>query len=191
MSRPCSALDAHLCIRLSTTLCSDGLVEVIPRKGVIVKPVSLDEVMQMIEVRMIIEPQAARLAAERADEKDIAALSDTLARAEQWTAVRNIEQMMLLDREFHSHVARAARNTVFAGILGKLHERSLRFWFISLTAPDHHFERPERAPSYLERNSQPIPAKPASQCISISSCSERTSPVAYDLPLPWRLWKRR
>jgi DNA-binding FadR family transcriptional regulator len=94
--------------------------------------------MQMIEVRAIIEPQAARFAAERADETDIAALTDTLARAGQWTAVRNIEQMMLLDREFHGHLARAARNTVFAGILGKLHERSLRFWFISLTAPDHH-----------------------------------------------------
>lgn len=116
----------------------EGMVEVIPRKGVIVKPVSLDEVMQIIEARLIVEPQGVRLAAERADETDIAALSDILARAQQWTAVRNVEQMMLLDREFHLVLARAARNDIFADILRKLHERSLRFWFISLTAPDHH-----------------------------------------------------
>jgi len=116
----------------------EGMVEVIPRKGVIVKPVSRDEGMQIIETRLIVEPQGVRLAAERADETDIAALSDTLARAQQWTAVRNVEQMMLLDREFHLVLARAARNDVFADILRRLHERSLRFWFISLTAPDHH-----------------------------------------------------
>ena len=33
----------------------EGMVEVIPRKGVIVKPVSLNEVLQIIEVRLINE----------------------------------------------------------------------------------------------------------------------------------------
>jgi len=116
----------------------DGMVEVIPRKGVIVKPVSLDEVMQIIEARLIVEPQGVRMTAERADETDITALSDILGRARQWTAVRNVEQMMLLDREFHLVLARAGRNDVFADILRKLHERSLRFWFISLTDAGHH-----------------------------------------------------
>ncbi len=118
----------------------EGMVQVIPRKGVIVKPVSLDEVMQIIEARFIVEPQGVRLTAERADENDIAGLSDILARAQQWTAVRNVEQMMLLDREFHLVLVRAARNDVFADILSKLHERSLRFWFISLTDIGHHGE---------------------------------------------------
>jgi DNA-binding GntR family transcriptional regulator len=116
----------------------EGMVEVIPRKGVIVKPVSLDEVMQIIEVRLLNEPYVVRLAAERADQDDIATLDDILRRAEQWSAVRNVEQMMLLDREFHVVLARAAGNGVFAETLRRLHERSLRFWFISLTAPDHH-----------------------------------------------------
>lgn len=116
----------------------EGMVEVIPRKGVIVKPVSLDEVMHIIEARLIVEPQGVRLAAERADETDISALGDILGRALQWTVVRNVEQMMLLDREFHLVLARAARNDVFAEVLLKLHERSLRFWFISLTDAGHH-----------------------------------------------------
>lgn len=121
-------------------LTKDGLLEVIPRKGIIVKPISLEAVMHIIEVRRLNEAYSARLAAERADDVDLAALSDILDRADAWTDVRNIEQMMLLDREFHMTLARAARNNVLAGILQNLHERSLRFWFISLTAAEHHRE---------------------------------------------------
>jgi len=118
-------------------LMQDGLLEVIPRKGIIVKPISLDEVVQITEVRRVNEPYCVRLAAERADNNDIAVLSDILHRADAWTDVRNIEQMMLLDREFHMTLARVARNAVLAAILQNLHERSLRFWFISLTVNDH------------------------------------------------------
>jgi len=121
-------------------LTQDGLLEVIPRKGIIVRPVSLSEAIQITDIRLLNEPYCARLAAERADNLDFAALRDILNRADAWTAVRNIEQMMLLDREFHIALARAARNAVLASILQNLHERSLRFWFISLNAPDHHRE---------------------------------------------------
>ena len=33
----------------------EGMVDVMPRKGVIVKPVSLDEIMQIVEVRLLNE----------------------------------------------------------------------------------------------------------------------------------------
>lgn len=116
----------------------EGLVEVIPRKGVIVKPVSLNEVLQIIEVRLINEPHAARLAAEHADDSDLAELEDVLRQAEHWGALRNIEKIMLLDRSFHLRIARSAKNGVLTELLRNLHERSLRFWFISLNAPKQY-----------------------------------------------------
>src|SRR5579872_3240387 len=39
----------------------EGLVEVRPRKGVVVKPVVFTDVMQMVDVRLINETQCARL----------------------------------------------------------------------------------------------------------------------------------
>jgi GntR family transcriptional regulator, rspAB operon transcriptional repressor len=116
----------------------EEMVEVIPRKGVIVKPVILHDVMQMIDVRMINEPQCARLAAERADDTHIAALTDVLARARQAIAERDVHSMMMLDREFHLQLGAATKNFELAEVLRKLNERSLRFWFISFTTPDHH-----------------------------------------------------
>ena len=44
----------------------EGLVQVMPRKGIIVKPVSLDEALQTIEVRLLNESYCVRLAADRA-----------------------------------------------------------------------------------------------------------------------------
>ena len=53
-------------------------------------------------------------------------------------AKRDIEQMMLLDRDFHHVLARSAGNAVLTDVLRNLHERSLRFWFISLRDGNHH-----------------------------------------------------
>jgi DNA-binding GntR family transcriptional regulator len=116
----------------------EDMVEVIPRKGVIVKPVSLHDVMQMVEVRLINETYCARLAAERAEDRHIKQLEDIFANARKAIASRSIREMMLLDGNFHHVLASAARNDELAKILRTLNERSLRFWFISFTTPDHH-----------------------------------------------------
>ena len=116
----------------------EEMVEVIPRKGVIVKPVILHDVLQMIDVRMINETQCARLAAVRADDNHIESMSKVLVRARQAIGRRDIHALMILDREFHQLLANASKNFELAAVLRKLNERSLRFWFISFTTPDHH-----------------------------------------------------
>jgi DNA-binding GntR family transcriptional regulator len=137
----------------------EGMVEVIPRKGVIVKPVSLNEVLQIIEVRLINEPFGARLAAEQANDRDLADLSEALRRAKHWAALRNVEQLMLLDREFHLLIARAAKNEVLTELLRNLHERSLRFWFISLNAPTQYESVQNEHATILDALRQRSPAK--------------------------------
>ncbi len=127
----------------------EGLVEVMPRKGVIVKPVSLDEVMQIIEARLLNEPSAARLAAERASAGEIEALARILQSSRAAVERRDVEQLMLLDREFHHLLAQAGRNQVLAELLGRLQDRSLRFWFIALSSNGHHEEVQEEHETIL------------------------------------------
>lgn len=116
----------------------EGMVDVIPRKGIIVKPVSFDEILQIVEVRLINETYCVRMAAERASADDLTQLSDILARARQWLGVRNIEQLMFLDRDFHDVLARCSGNFVLSDTLANLHDRSLRFWFLSLASAGQH-----------------------------------------------------
>jgi len=124
----------------------EGMVEVIPRKGVIVKPVIGKEVSQIADIRALNETYCARLAAERADLADIRSLRQIVADAKAAIAAKDVEAMMTLDREFHLRLARASRNDELAEIIRNLNERSLRFWFISFTS-DHHrsFQRQHQA----------------------------------------------
>jgi DNA-binding GntR family transcriptional regulator len=116
----------------------EEMVEVIPRKGVIVKPVILQDVMQMIDVRLINEVYCARLAAARADDTHIENLVGIIDRARNAIAARDVHALMILDREFHLVLANATKNLELVEVVRKLNERSLRFWFISFTTPDHH-----------------------------------------------------
>jgi DNA-binding GntR family transcriptional regulator len=119
-------------------LMMDGLITIMPRKGVMVAPAGVDEVMEIIDVRLVTECYCARLAADRADDSELQDLQRIVDASEKVTNQRDVEKMMLFDREFHDTLARAARNTILADVLRSLHERSLRFWFISLRDPDHH-----------------------------------------------------
>lgn len=119
-------------------LALEGMVQVIPRKGVIVKGVSLHDVMEIIEVRLVNEMCCARLAATRREERDIDAMKRILAEARNENSILDVERQMLLDREFHLALSKASRNQVLADILTTLHDHSLRFWFISLREPEHH-----------------------------------------------------
>lgn len=115
----------------------EGQVEVIPRKGIIVKPLSLSEIVEITEIRLLNEGYCLRRVTERASDSDLIALGNILKDAKAAAKRRDFEQIMLCDREFHLELARLQGNEVFEDILRNVIERSLRFWFISLNAPRH------------------------------------------------------
>lgn len=118
----------------------EGLVQVIPRKGVVVQSISLDEVLSILEVRLVNEVYCAELAAERATEAEVVEMRGLLQSAASLTRSRDREKLMDIDCAFHRKISSAARNPILADILKVLHERSLRFWFIAF-ADDLQFHR--------------------------------------------------
>ncbi len=119
-------------------LMRDGLVEVLPRKGIIVRPITADEIRDMVHVRLLNEGFCARLAAERADQAVLGVLNDTLDQSHKAARDSDIETLMVLDRRFHAALASAAGNAVLSDILSNLHDRSQRVWFLSLREHQHH-----------------------------------------------------
>ncbi|AJY20267.1 GntR family transcriptional regulator [Burkholderia multivorans] len=115
----------------------EGLLSVMPRKGLMVQPLSLDEIVAVIDVRRINEAHCAELAARHATPDDLAALAALLDAGRACVEQHDVEGMMELDRAFHQTIAAAARNAVLADILRGLHDRSLRFWFVTLSEPHH------------------------------------------------------
>jgi DNA-binding GntR family transcriptional regulator len=111
----------------------ERLIDIIPRKGLIISPISLDEIMNIIAARTVNEALCVSLAAQWANSGDIQILRRVLDNAQAEIPQRNIEKLMNLDHEFHCEISRISRNAVLGNILRSLHERSLRFWFLSLS----------------------------------------------------------
>lgn len=120
-----------------TRLALEGMLEIMPRKGIVVRPLSMEDALAVSEARIINEPACARLVAERITKKELADIQAIVRPAAAMSRSRDVPGLMNMDRMFHRALARACRNPVLEQILLRLHERSLRFWFVSLSDPEH------------------------------------------------------
>lgn len=111
----------------------ERFVDIIPRKGIIVRPISLDEYFALDETRLLLEVGAARLAAERITSDELQELEALAKRVKEARRARDIKTLLLCDRDFHFGMAEATRNPVLATMLKTAYERSLRVWFMSST----------------------------------------------------------
>jgi GntR family transcriptional regulator, transcriptional repressor for pyruvate dehydrogenase complex len=73
----------------------------------------------LFEVRLLLEPGAAALAAERATPEDVEALRDCAGRAEV-DAPRNLDALVELDTELHDLIVRAVRNPLLEHLLAAM-----------------------------------------------------------------------
>ena len=107
-------------------LAQEQLVEVFPRRGMFVTGVDVRDLARISEVRAALEPEAARLAAERAtdEERDeLASLSDQ---------IKGGADLMSLDERIHRAVYAAAHNHLLEKTLGEYYVLALRIWMIAL-----------------------------------------------------------
>jgi DNA-binding GntR family transcriptional regulator len=108
-------------------LSHEGLVEVYPRRGMFVTGVDVRELARLSEVREVLEPEAARLAAERATDTDREELGALLAELEGGAS-----ELMDLDERIHRAVYRAAHNDLLEATLEQYYVLALRIWSIAL-----------------------------------------------------------
>lgn len=133
--------EAQLCTRLGIgrtpvhqaigQLQQEQLIDVMPRKGILVRPISLDEYLHLDETRVLLEVAAMRMVAERISRDALQQLENILAKAHAARKARNLQELLLSDRDFHFGLARATQNPVLADMLCAAYERSLRVWFVS------------------------------------------------------------
>jgi DNA-binding GntR family transcriptional regulator len=113
-------------------LAREKLVDVFPRRGMFVSGVDVGDIAGLSEVRLALETEAARLAAERSndvDREETQALLDELA----GTAGEHDERRLIdLDQRIHRHVARCTHNPFLEATLEQYYVLALRIWFLAL-----------------------------------------------------------
>ncbi|MFK8256938.1 GntR family transcriptional regulator [Erwinia sp. AnSW2-5] len=118
-------------------LAAEGLLQILPRKGVMVAPLSLDDAFELIEVRLVNELLCIRLAAARITTGQIAQLREVNARLAQASQQRDPLAMMQCDNQFHHLLAGIAANRRLMDILNIIHAQAQRFWATTLSDAGH------------------------------------------------------
>lgn len=110
-------------------LVRDGLILVIPRRGILVTDINLTTQLHLLETRRVVEGLMARLAAERADERERQAFAELAARMRESAIARDHMGFMRLDRRFNQLLAETSRNEFAIRSMGLMTPLCRRFWF--------------------------------------------------------------
>lgn len=129
----------------------DGLLEVIQRKGILVRSWSPGEINQVVEARIPLEMAMVRLAAERASDAQLRTLKARLAEGKKLVAKKNRQGLMELDHDFHGGLAACAENPVIRELLQLLHQRSTPLWSTSVAGQRDYAKVQEQHEKVLAR----------------------------------------
>ncbi len=110
-------------------LSRDGLVNILPRRGVLVSDIDLRSQLRLLEVRRELERLMARGAAERATDEERAQFSEIARGMNRASENEDDISFMRLDQQFNTLVSLAARNEYASRSMGLMHGLSRRFWY--------------------------------------------------------------
>ena len=113
-------------------LALEGLVVRRPRVGTMVAPLDMREIEQAFQVRHMLEARTAALAAQKASQADIEAITSAFDGAEAAIAAGNFRAMLAMDRVFHRAVAAATQNLVLSRYVISLQNVATRFWVYAM-----------------------------------------------------------
>ena len=112
------ALDAH------------GWVVMRPRLGYYVRPKSEEELQDLFETRLVLEPAAAALAAERRSTEQMRQLREIVSRSRSEVGIPDGTALARSNQDFHRLLALATGNSVLISMLDPLGKR-VRFYTVT------------------------------------------------------------
>ncbi len=98
-------------------LALEGLVQIVPYRGYVVAPLTVQGFRELCEVRRILEAETAALAAERATDADIAHLASLAELRYRREDRRTYGKYLRANSAFHQALVRSSGNTRLEGIV--------------------------------------------------------------------------
>lgn len=109
-------------------LANDRLVTVLPRRGTLVTPLALEDVLNMFEAREAIECGVAYIAATTARPDDLETLRELIRTSDRARNDLNHEQFLRDDHEVHKFLVHMVKNPLLQDAADRLLLHSVRFW---------------------------------------------------------------
>lgn len=117
-------------------LANEGLVVVVPRKGVHVSTLSLADFQKLLDTRIMLETYCARRAAARITDERLDQLRKLLIEIEPLVAAKDVDGLLTIDRQIHMAVVTSLDNEYIEQIASQLYDRVARLWHLSFKNMD-------------------------------------------------------
>ncbi|CAN1498941.1 GntR Transcriptional regulators [Rhabdaerophilaceae bacterium] len=143
------------------TLASEGLVEIQPSRGAIVRRFTEKDIHDILELLKVLEQEAARLACRRASDDEIAAIVALHQEMLRLYAERNRLAYFKLNQNIHSAIVRASGNAALAQTHERLQAQIRRVRFVGN-------EKPERWAGAVAEHEEMIPALTARDAVRLA-----------------------
>lgn len=110
----------------------EGLVRSVPRKGVFVTQLSVQDIHEIYQIRDALEVAAVRIAAERMPQDRIERLIAAVRDARKGFEKGNNRAWLNVDREIHGIVIATTQNGRLATVLGTFEDQVRRLFFLTM-----------------------------------------------------------
>lgn len=105
----------------------EKFVEMVPRKGAYVAELKAKDILDILEIRGLLEGFAAASAAEKMVDDEIKVLHTTIEKFEKAVAKQDRQGMIDTDNKFHDLIFQATRNNKLIEIVNDLQDQFQRF----------------------------------------------------------------
>jgi len=134
----------------------EGLIIMIPRKGAYVADLSINNIIDVLEVRSALEGLASGLAALRITNEEIKELELTALQFQKAIESNDVDGIIRTDIDFHDKIFKATRNEKLLQMANSLREQVQRFRIMyvnkSINSEDLPKDHYEIAKAISERN---------------------------------------
>jgi DNA-binding GntR family transcriptional regulator len=113
---------------------AEGLVVAEPRRGHVIAPLTMRDVLEIYELRLLLEPPATEAAAGRIERDELARLQALAEPPVDFDDAESLERFLSANRTIHLAIAEAAGNRRTARIVERLLDDSERARLVALRA---------------------------------------------------------
>ncbi|MCG5079060.1 GntR family transcriptional regulator [Paraburkholderia sp. RG36] len=110
-------------------LAREGLVTILPRRGIVVSEISVSDQLRLLELRREISRFIARMGAMRASDEERLELRQVARAFQEAAAARDTAALMSADKTFHDLFAACAHNSFAYNAINSMEALMRRFWY--------------------------------------------------------------
>lgn len=119
-----------------TQACHNGLMQRMPGRGYMVTPITIRDIKELFDLRLVLEVAAAERAACNPSLVDLALLKELSTVSYNLNEPQSQAQFLKINRDFHVALAKAADNRRMEGMLADLLNEMERLFYLGLRLRD-------------------------------------------------------